>query len=917
MQLSYNSDRSLWEAATVWGEGDVLKAAGLKWDKIYARWQTSDVTKAAKLRAYADAANQAKLDAALEKAAAAAAEEAERQRASVEASRAQTSNLVVPCGEGRTFLDYQRAGIEYALSRRNVLLGDDMGLGKTAQAVGIINSDETLRRILIICPASLARNWIREIGFFGSRALTAGIASQKKGIPDTDIVVTTYDVFSRKAGISKKLKDPMWDLLVLDEAHYCKNGKSARTMEILVGKDTLPISARRKIFLTGTPIPNKPVELWPLVSALVPGIFPDFFDYARRYCGAYKDRFGWNMDGATHLNELQDKLRGSCMVRRLKADVLTELPAKRRQILELTAETPEAKAALKVEAAIEKAVEADVAAAKAEVARHKAGGASADPAAYKKALASLAVARSVAFTEISKVRHQTALAKAPMVADHVRDVLEAADGKIIVFAHHKDVIAILKDSLAEFGVVGISGNTPVASRQAAVDAFQNDPSIRVFVGNLIAAGVGITLTASAHVVFAELDWVPGTLSQAEDRAHRLGQKDSVLVQHLVLEGSMDARMALTVTSKQEAIDAALNDVETSEDREARLAAVAAEQEAATDQALEAAELRLLEAETARAAAEARKAEREATRDARQAKAQAWLADRALARAARLSDSIARAAAALADTDAPGEDERTEILAALRFLAADDQDGATIRNGVGFSKTDSYHGHFLASREALGDTEARVGRELVRRYRGQLESRTTVLESAENPVAVAPVDEVAASSEFSDHQKRIMLGCLKILARRDGSPSEIFGRTDLTDDEARAGRDTLIMRRSEFPGVPALFATAIGTPPPPISVPSSTETPPPVTPIVQRATPVSVAKRGPGRPTKASQGAAVLTQSERNRRWRAARRLKAVSVPGDVAGRLHAMRDTQGVSTEALMVAALDALDRQRGSDARG
>lgn len=445
-----------------------------------------------------------------------------------------------------------------------------------------------------MCPASLCRNWVREIGAFGSRPLTVGIATQKKCVPDTDIVVCTYDIFSRKAGVASKIKDRSWDALVLDEAHYCKNGKSARTKEILGGDGSLPITARRRIYLTGTPIPNKPIELWPLVKSLAPGEFGDFFDFAKRYCNAHQDGYGWDMTGASHLDELQDKLRGSIMVRRLKSEVLTELPAKRRQIIELAAETPEAKAALKVEAAIEKECEREIAAAKAILARNKPGAASADPAAYKAALAALGAARSVAFTQMSKVRHQTALAKAPMVAEHVRGMLEGSDGKIIVFAHHRDVIDSLKEALGEFGVVSITGDTHVSSRQDAVDAFQTNPAIRVFIGNLIAAGVGITLTASSTVVFAELDWVPGTLSQAEDRAHRLGQVNSVLVQHLVLEGSLDAKMAITVTNKQTAIDAALNDIEDPDAREARIAEMQAVDDAATEKGVAAAELRLLE-----------------------------------------------------------------------------------------------------------------------------------------------------------------------------------------------------------------------------------------------------------------------------------------------------------------------------------
>src|SRR3990167_6920453 len=166
-------------------------------------------------------------------------------------------------------------------------------------------------------------------------------------------------------------------------------------------------------------------------------------------------------------------------------------------------------------------------------------------------------ASQAAFTEISKLRHATALAKLPMVMIHLRDQLDAGN-KVVVFAHHHDVVAAIA---AEFGAaaVTLTGETGMAERQAAVDRFQSDDSCTLFIGSIHAAGVGITLTAAAHVIFAELDWVPGNLSQAEDRCHRIGQSGSVLVQHLVLDGSIDATMAQTITAKQDIIDRALDD----------------------------------------------------------------------------------------------------------------------------------------------------------------------------------------------------------------------------------------------------------------------------------------------------------------------------------------------------------------------
>jgi superfamily II DNA or RNA helicase len=174
--------------------------------------------------------------------------------------------------------------------------------------------------------------------------------------------------------------------------------------------------------------------------------------------------------------------------------------------------------------------------------------------AYTAAVRALKQAEGVAFTEIAKVRHETALAKVPDVVAHLRDCLESED-KLLVMAHHKDVVAAICAELAEFGVVHITGDDSLTARDKAQTAFQTDPGTRVIVCSIMAAGVGITLHAASHVVFAELDWTPGNMMQAEARAHRIGQRKSVLVQHVVLDGSLDCRMAELLIQKQEVIEA--------------------------------------------------------------------------------------------------------------------------------------------------------------------------------------------------------------------------------------------------------------------------------------------------------------------------------------------------------------------------
>jgi SWI/SNF-related matrix-associated actin-dependent regulator 1 of chromatin subfamily A len=165
--------------------------------------------------------------------------------------------------------------------------------------------------------------------------------------------------------------------------------------------------------------------------------------------------------------------------------------------------------------------------------------------------------QKVAFEKMSEARHLTALEKLPQCIEFLEIALQSSQ-KLIVFCHHKDVFYQLGQALEKYNPVGLAGDTTKEARDIAVQKFQQDPTCRVFIGSIRAAGVGLTLTASSHVVFIELDWVPGKILQAEDRAHRYGQTDSVLIQHLVLEGSLDARMARVLVQKIDTITAVLD-----------------------------------------------------------------------------------------------------------------------------------------------------------------------------------------------------------------------------------------------------------------------------------------------------------------------------------------------------------------------
>lgn len=501
------------------------------------------------------------------------------------ASRATDADIEIPVPAGLAYLGYQRAGIAFATGRPSTLIADEMGLGKTIQAIGVINADPIIKRVLVLCPASLRVNWRNEMRKWLTRPMT--IELPKNGdLPSeaAEIAVVNYDKLVGKSGraMLDALMGRGFDLLVADEAHFLKNPKAQRTIAVLgkaARKDApatpgLASRARRAVFLTGTPILNKPIEAHPLLAALSPAEFGDFFKFGKRYCNAHKEflpngKEVWNFNGSSHLDELQERLRKTVMVRRLKADVLKDLPAKRRQIVTL---------ALDDDSTVRRLVEREWAEQEGEDAEIERAIDGED--AYRTRVADLWASQrerdfgddygsprrsrgskekaGVDFTGVSTTRHQLALAKVPAALEYLDGMLEEGITKVVVFAHHLDVIAQIVEHFGD-SAVSITGQTPMDARQAIVDRFQTDSSAKVFVGNLRAAGVGLTLTAASDVVFVELDWTPANVSQAEDRCHRIGQRRSVHVRHLVIDESLEVQMAKVIVEKQDVADAALDD----------------------------------------------------------------------------------------------------------------------------------------------------------------------------------------------------------------------------------------------------------------------------------------------------------------------------------------------------------------------
>lgn len=560
------------------------------------------------------------------------------------------SAIEVPAPAGKQYLPYQLAGVQFAAARMSTLIADEMGLGKTIQAIGTINA-LALKRVLVVCPSSLRLNWRRELSaWLFDRTLKVGIVNRDSYPVGANIVVINYDVLGRH---HDELRARQWDIVIYDEAHYLKNPAAARTREALGFEDRRDprknikgIPARRRLYLTGTPILNRPVELWPILHAARPDLFPDFFPFAKRYCNGTKNRYGWNFQGASNLDELSRRLRESIMIRRLKADVLSELPPKRRSIV-LLSENGFASIIDREQQIL------------------GAAGLSLD---NPDSIAALTPS-SAAFAELSRVRHELAVAKVPHVVDHCKEVLESVD-KLVIFAHHRDVIAGIAAGLADFNAVTLTGEDSIQARDNAVTKFQTG-NARVFIGSIAAAGVGLTLTAASNAVMAELAWNPASVNQAEDRLHRIGQRDSVSITHLLVDGSVDARMAELIVAKQEVIVAALGDNTPAPNPVAAAAPTQPENQGIS---FEESQERL-----------------NAT-----------------------AESVAAAPSA-ESVPAISSERKAAIMRALRLLAALDPDRARVINGVGFNKFDGEFGANLAMRESLSDRQALAAAKMLRKY----------------------------------------------------------------------------------------------------------------------------------------------------------------------------------------------------------
>ena len=424
-----------------------------------------------------------------------------------------------------------------------ILLADEMGLGKTISSLAIMSAYQLEWPLLILCPASLRYTWPNEIEkflpWFSSQStyVVRGAddvafaqkiinwrqkkAEQKKTRlkPPYRIVVCTYSLLQNRFACSKALQNCNFECVIADESHNLKQ-KSSQRCEL-----ALPImkQSKRLVLLSGTPALNRPVELYAQLTALDPHgqMFPgsgnmSYSQYTKRYCNARQTRFGYDVKGISNAGELHSSLK-KVMLRRLKSQVLKDLPSKQRSIVPI-----EMKDKDKIQDSRYVMEDWNAACKSLDGITNL----DADDVAH--------AAKNETRRAMMRAYQASGVAKASAVSDYVIDWLRGSDSsqKLVVFAHHKDVMDCLQDAVAKefkgrLGMMRIDGSVSPLERSSRVKQFQTNKSVRLALLSMTAAGVGLTLTAASNIIFAELHWTPGVLAQAEDRCHRIGQRSSV------------------------------------------------------------------------------------------------------------------------------------------------------------------------------------------------------------------------------------------------------------------------------------------------------------------------------------------------------------------------------------------------------
>lgn len=470
---------------------------------------------------------------------------------------------------------FQIEGVQFIHANNGrALIADEMGLGKTIQAIAWLQLCQK-RPSIIVCPASLKYNWAREISKWINKPTIYVINGKPKsnepftqifndkylyeqGSKNNVFVIINYDIIANNTVKERNAEDKVevhevpktgwvdfiievnFQCIVIDECHYLKNKKALRTACTLRAAHKIP----SVVMLTGTPILNRPSEFYNIINLINPYVFPNFMDYATKYCDATHGMFGWDFSGASNTEELNTILTNAIMIRRLKKDVLKELPEKVRSIVPIPMSNMK-----EYNKASEDLIQWYTDKGLHDVATN--------------------AEKAIALTRIQALRKLSVQGKLKGCIEWIKDFIEN-DEKIVVFCIHHKIVDALMDEFKHIDkggiAVSITGDTKVSDRQRMVDIFQENPKCKLFVGNIDAAGVGLTLTASSNTCFIEFPWTPALLLQAEDRVHRYGQTaDSVNAWYLVGMNTIDEELACIIDNKLKIANAIIDGADIDDD----------------------------------------------------------------------------------------------------------------------------------------------------------------------------------------------------------------------------------------------------------------------------------------------------------------------------------------------------------------
>jgi len=423
-------------------------------------------------------------------------------------------------------LEHQKIAIEKLAGSKRFILADDMGLGKTTSTI-IAALETGAKKILIICPASLKINWMREIKNYSDRSVF--IAEGKKYSTEDDFIIVNYDILKNFYDLKDKenslLTKSNFELIIIDEAHYAQNPQSNRTKLI----NSFSKKVERLWLLTGTPMTNRPMNYFNLLQLIESPVSQNWMAYAIRYCQGYQFKAGnrkiWNVSGASNLEELRDRTSKQ-FLRRLKTEVL-DLPDKIITPVYLRLKSKEYETVV------------------------------GEYYNWYENKKEESKSLTIQFSKLMKVRQIIATEKISHTIELVQNIIDQ-DKKVIVFTNFTDVLKQIHEHFGKQSVY-LDGSCSKPQRQHAVDQFQENDKVKVFVGNLQAAGVGITLTAGEACIMNDLSFVPAHHQQAEDRAYRYGQKNSVSVYYPIFENTIEGVIYDMLSSKKNIIDTVMGD----------------------------------------------------------------------------------------------------------------------------------------------------------------------------------------------------------------------------------------------------------------------------------------------------------------------------------------------------------------------